>query len=127
MEQDLKTHDLLTVIARQWSVCSRKAEEALARFEPGQVLRLKYEDFVEDPITDLARICAHCGLEMTDAMVSAANEWVKPDRQHKWRRFDPQDLARILPELHDEMHRHGYDVPIEIARASGELRYADET
>lgn len=117
IEQDLKTQDLLTVIARQWSVCSRKAEKDLACFEDGRVLRLRYEDFVEDPVSDLERICAHCELEMTDDMVRAANEWVKSDRQHKWRRFDPQDLARILPEIEDEMQRHGYEVPKEIAQA----------
>jgi hypothetical protein len=117
IEQDLQTEDLLTVIARQWSVCSRKAEKDLTLFEPGRVLRLKYEDFVEDPVSDMARICEHCGVEMTDKMVWAANEWVKADRQEKWRRFDPRDLARILPEIEDEMARHGYEIPPEIEQA----------
>ena len=128
MEQDLKTHDLLTVIARQWSVCSRKAEKDLALFGNGQVLRLRYEDFVENPISDLERICAHCGLEMTNDMVKAAKEWVKPDRQLKWHRFDPHDLARILPEIAGEMQRHGYEIPSEIARFIGEhnSRYPTE-
>jgi hypothetical protein len=125
MEQDLQARDLLTVIARQWSVCSRKAEKDLSLFEPGRVLRLRYEDFVEDPISDVERICAHCGLEMTTKMVRAANEWVKSDRQDKWRRFDPRDLARILPEIEDEMQRHGYEVPLEIAQAIGNLRYEE--
>ena len=123
MDEDLKTHDLLTVIARQWSVCSRKAEEDLALFDHGQVLRLRYEDFVEDPISDIERICAHCGLEMTNNMVRSANAWVKSDRQDKWRRFDPHDLTRILPELEDEMQRHGYEIPTEIAQAIESVRY----
>lgn len=117
MEEDLRTQDRLTVIARQWSICSQKAEMALAQFQPGRVLRLKYEDFVVDPIPDLVRICAHAGLDMTQEMVAAAKEWVKPDRQLKWQRFDPCDLARILPEIHDEMQRHGYTIPTEIAQA----------
>ncbi len=118
IEQDLKKHDLLTVIARQWSVCSRKAEKDLALFGNGRVLRLKYEEFVEDPISNVARICAHCGLVMTTQMAKAAKEQVKSDRQDKWRRFDPIVLARILPEIEDEMQRHGYEIPEEIARAS---------
>jgi hypothetical protein len=121
MDQELKTHDLLTVIARQWSECSKKAEKDLALFPEGQVLRLRYEDFVEDPISDLERICAHCGLTMTDEMVRAANEWVKSDRQTKWQRFDAQDLARILPEIEGEMQRHGYEIPQEIAQARQSL------
>lgn len=118
IQQDLKTYDLLTVIARQWSLPSRKAEKVMAHFDDGQILRLKYEDFVENPISDLERICSHCGLEMTNEMERAANEWVKSDRQDKWRRFDPENLARILPEISGEMKRHGYEVPTEIAHAS---------
>lgn len=121
IQDDLKTQDMLTVIARQWAICSQKAEKDLALFEDGEVLRLRYEDFVEDPISDVKRICAHCGIEMTNEMVSAAREWVKSDRQNKWRRFEPRDLARILPEIEGEMQRHGYEISLEIARAGGNL------
>ncbi len=89
----------------------------MASFEDGQVLRLKYEDFVDDPISDLERICAHCGLEMSTDMVNAAREMVKSDRKIKWQRFDPHDLARIIPEISDEMRRHGYEIPPEITQS----------
>lgn len=125
MDEDVKTLDRLTVIARQWAAGSRKSANDLAAFEPGQVLKFKYEDFVEDPVCQLERICAHCGLEMTDEVVSAANELVKSDRQAKWRRFDPQDLARIVPEIEAEMQRHGYELPPEVAQARDELRFAN--
>lgn len=124
IHEDLETQDQLTVIARQWAVCSEKAEQDMAIFDDGEVLRLRYEDFVEDPIADLERICAHCGLQLTGNLVSAAKEWVKADRQEKWRRFDPHDLARILPEIHAEMQRHGYEIPAEIAQAAAELQEA---
>lgn len=117
IQDDLKTHDLLTIIARQWSVPSMKAEKDMASFQDGQILRLKYEDFVDNPISDLERICAHCGLEMTNDLVKAAREMVKSDRKIKWQRFDPRDLARIIPEISSEMQRHGYEVPAEIAQA----------
>jgi hypothetical protein len=54
---------------------------------------------------------------MTDDMVNAAREMVKPDRKIKWQRFDPRDLARILPEISGEMQRHGYEIPAEIVQA----------
>lgn len=117
IQDDLKTHDLLTVIARQWSVCSARAEKAMASLVDGQILRLKYEDFVENPISELERICTHCGLEMSSGMVNAAREMVKSDRTLKWQRLNPQDLARIIPEIKDEMARHGYGIPVEIARS----------
>jgi len=126
IQDDLKNHDLLTVVARQWSVCSMKAERDMASFEDGQILRLKYEDFVDDPISDLERICAHCGLEMSSDMVNAAREMVKSDRKIKWQRFDPLDLARILPEISDEMQRHGYATPAEVAQSIENLHWNEE-
>lgn len=117
IQEDLASHDLMTVIARQWAIPSRKAEEALAQFAPGEVLRLRYEEFVADPVSQLARACAHCGLDLTEDMEQAARAWVKPDRQHKWRRFEAREIARLLPELRDEMERHGYEIPPEIAQA----------
>lgn len=126
IEEDLKTEDQLTVIARQWARGSKKAAEDLACLG-NQVLCLKYEDLVTNPVLDLERICAHCGLEMTSEMVRAAKEWVKPDRQEKWRRFDPRDLARILPEIQDEMQRHGYEVPAEIAQAMSQIEEQNQS
>ncbi len=126
IQDDLNTHDLLTVIARQWSVCSAKAEQDMASFEKGQILRLKYEAFVEDPVSDLERICAHCGLEMSSDMEKATREMVKSDRKLKWQRFDPRDLAQILPEISGEMQRHGYEIPEEIAHSVENLHLHDE-
>lgn len=118
LDRDLETCDLATVIARQWAECSRKAEEDMARVDGGRILRLKYEKFVEQPVAELERICGHSGVSMTKEMVQAANQWVKSDRREKWRRFDPRDLARLLPELEGEMKRHGYTVPAEILEAA---------
>lgn len=116
IQEDLKTEDLMVVIARQWARSSAKAERDLALLEENGVLRLRYEDFVEDPVSDMERICAHCGLQMTDEMARIVKETVKTDRKHKWQRFEPQVLARIIPELSDEMERNGYEVPVEIAQ-----------
>jgi len=118
LDEDLKKLGMLTVISKQWAIGSKKAENDFAAFEPGQVLRLRYEDFVEDPIRDLERICDHCGYEMTHDMVKAAKESVRSDRNLKWQRFDPKDLARILPEIEEEMRRHGYEIPDEVAQAA---------
>jgi hypothetical protein len=116
IQEDLNTEDLMAVMARQWSRSSAKTEQDLALFEEGRVLRLRYEDFVQDPISDMERICAHCGLQMTDDMVKTVKETVKADRRLKWQRFEPHILARIIPELFDEMDRNGYEIPAEISQ-----------
>ena len=117
IQQDLKDTDLLTVIARQWARAAAKAERDLAHFEPGQVLRLRYEDFVDDPLSGLQQICEHCGLEMTTDLARQVQDMVKTDRKLKWQRFEPGELARIMPELMSEMQRAGYSVPVDITGA----------
>jgi hypothetical protein len=117
IQEDLKTEDLMTVIARQWARSSAKAERDLSLFEDGRVLRLRYEDFVENPVSDMERICAHCGLQMTSDMAKTIKETVKTDRKLKWQRFEPHVLARIIPELSGEMERNGYEIPVEIGQA----------
>ena len=118
IQDDLKTEDLMTVIARQWARSSSKAENDLALFEEGRVLRLRYEDFVQDPVSDMERICAHCGLQMTDDMAKTVRETVKTDRKLKWQRFEPSVLARVIPELCAEMKRNGYEIPVEISQVA---------
>jgi hypothetical protein len=117
IQDDLRAHDQLTVIARQWAIPSMKAEQDIAAFEDGQILRLKYEDFVDNPLHDLERICAHCQIGINNDMVNATKDMVKSDRKVKWQRFDTRDLARIIPEINDEMQRHGYEIPPEIAQS----------
>ena len=118
IQRDLETEDIVTVIGRQWSRAAKKAEEDLTFFNEGQVFKFRYEDFVESPVTYLEKICRHCCLEITDEMVQFVRETVKPDKNLKWQRFDPDVLARIVPELADEMQRNGYETPREIALAA---------
>ena len=116
IQKDLKDEDMLTVIARQWARAASKADRDLALFEEGQVFRLRYEDFVENPVDYLQRICLHCEVEMTDQMVEYVRTTVRTDRGTKWQRFDAQQLAKIIPELSQEMIRNGYEVPDAIAQ-----------
>ncbi len=111
IEDDLRELDLLTVIARQWAIGSIKAEAELAKLEKDRVLTFRYEDFVAEPVTHLERICKHSGLEMVDEMARGAQEIVDPKRQEKWRRFAPDTLMKVLPEIKSQMGRHGYVMP----------------
>ena len=103
IQDDVRTEGLLTVIARQWAHAARKAESDLSAFDEGQIFRLRYEDFVENPVEYLERICAHCGFGMNDEMAEYVRTTVKTDRQEKWQRFSAEQLSRILPELSEQM------------------------
>jgi hypothetical protein len=111
IEQDLKEHDKLRVIARQWAICNRKAREDLAALGKGRVFSFRYEDLMENPQGLFRRIYDHCGLDYNDDMLRMANEMVDPGRQEKWLRLDRQQLKTILPEIQEEMEYCGYELP----------------
>jgi hypothetical protein len=111
IDQDLKRQGLLTVIARQWALCNRRAREDLARLGNGRVLQFRYEDLIQDPDSIVRLIYDHCGLTCDDRIVRSAKEMVDPGRQQKWLRLDPAELKAIMPEIQDEMDRYGYEIP----------------
>jgi hypothetical protein len=111
IDQDLKEHEKLRVIARQWAICNRKAREHLARLGKDRVFSFRYEDLVENPQTLFRQIYDHCGLDYNDDMLRRAQEMVDPGRQEKWLRLDRQRLNTIMPEIQEEMEACGYELP----------------
>jgi len=111
IDEDLKVHGKLTVIARQWARGNQKAREDLAKIGNGRVLSIRYEDLITDPEPVLRRIYDHCGLACYDSIVRTAKEMVDPGRQEKWLRLDPRELRAIIPEIRDEMEASGYTIP----------------
>ncbi|MEX0884935.1 MAG: sulfotransferase [Phycisphaeraceae bacterium] len=111
MVEDLRTMSPTQVMAKQWAECSRLAEAELAKLEPGLVVRVRYEDFVADPRTWFRRICEHCDLPVTDALLDQVAAAVHVDRVDKWRQFDQQALRCCIPLMADEMRRQGYAIP----------------
>ncbi len=109
--EDRRRQSVEQVIARQWVACSQYAEQDLARIDPQVVLRLRYEDFVADPVHHFERILDHFELPATDELLEHVRQTIDPNRQNKWRRLDPQVLRDCLPILKEEMARHGYSVP----------------
>jgi hypothetical protein len=116
IQSDVAKEDMITVVARQWARAASKADQDLKRFGDGQLLRLRYEDFVESPVQHLVRICAHCGLEMTSEMEEFVRATVKTDRNQKWQRFDAAQLAMIIPEIAEQMTRNAYELPDDVVR-----------
>ncbi|TGQ68273.1 sulfotransferase [Mesorhizobium sp. M00.F.Ca.ET.186.01.1.1] len=111
IDRDLKEHEKLTVIARQWARGNRKAREDLARLGNGRVLSFRYEDLIQDPELVLRRIYEHCGLNCTDDIARRAKEMIDPGRQQKWVRLDRKDLTAVIPEIRDEMEFYRYEIP----------------
>jgi hypothetical protein len=111
MDQDLKEHGPLRVIARQWARGNRKAREDLAKLGSGSVCAFRYEALVQDPVSVLSRVFDHCELSCDDRVLRSAKEMIDPGRQEKWVNLEHDELRAIAPEIRDEMEFCGYEIP----------------
>jgi tetratricopeptide (TPR) repeat protein len=96
-----------------------------SRVLPGQVLRVSYEDVVDDLDASVRRILAHCGLEFDPACVAfhrsrravntPSSEQVRQpifrDGLSQWRRFDPW-LDPLREALGDAIVRYRDESPV---------------
>lgn len=114
IHEDRRSLTTEQIIAKQWVLCSRQAEEDLKDIDPSLIYRLRYDDFVTDPVPEFERILNHFDLEMTPELASLIATEVDPGRQNKWRRLDSAVLDSCLPILEKEMSRHGYDMPSDV-------------
>lgn len=117
--EDIRQMTVAEVIAKQWVICSRQAEEDIPKLPPGTVIRIRYEDFVRDPVDSFRNLCEHFDLPLTGDLEKHIRDTVDPGRQTKWRRLDPEVVTRCLPILVDEMKRHGYEVPEDLQNPEG--------
>jgi hypothetical protein len=113
--EDREKFSRMQMIAKQWEACAQAADLALARIDPLLVHRIRYEDFVANPVEEFDRILAHFELSMTPELKQKLSSWVDAGRQQKWRRLDPAVIAECLPILKDEMQKQGYAIPEEFA------------
>jgi hypothetical protein len=104
------------IIAKQWVACAEQGEKDLGQIDADLVLRLRYEEFVEDPVAQFERLLRHFELSMTKDLEVSIREQVDPNRRQKWKRLDEDVIAACLPILSEPMQRFGYPMPEEFAR-----------
>jgi hypothetical protein len=112
--RDLVASPLEEVCAWQWIRCNEAVWEHRERTR-GRVpyLTVRYESLVADPSLELRRIAGFAGVEgellprISDALPRI--NVVSAPEEEKWRRWDPQSLARILPLIRPMMERLGYE------------------
>jgi hypothetical protein len=111
---ELKDSPLEVVCAHQWVACNqavlaqRPALEAAKR-----MITVRYEDLVSEPMSVLPQICDFVGIDATPFAGSVQGlpevNLVSKPGQDKWRRENPEAIARVLPLLQSTMRLLGYE------------------
>lgn len=100
-----------------WELCARNWVEELRVMEEGlrgvpapQILRLRYEDLVSDPIATLTDMAAFAGLPQSSEWRRRLDAVAFPDRNEAWRTvLDPSALATITRVQAATLAAYGYD------------------
>lgn len=109
MQGILQKHSLNEVCALQWQRCVDKSEEAFARMPEGKVVRVRYEDFVRNPVTELSRILAFLGKDVPQERIERAVEGVSPRSLGKGRKaLGEQEVANLEALVGDTLRRYDY-------------------
>ncbi|MGD8398273.1 MAG: sulfotransferase [Anaerolineae bacterium] len=112
--RSLTARRLEEVCARQWIACN-EAVLAHRASSSGAVpyLTVRYEDLVADPAPVLAQIAAFIDVDFEGSLARHAAQLprinvVSAPEQEKWRRQNPEAIARIVPLVAPMMARLGY-------------------
>lgn len=104
------------VCARQWATSNEHALRDLAGVGDRGV-RVRYEDLVDEPETEVARVLDFLDVPFDDALRAKAAavrttpvNVVTPPERGKWRKENPDEIGKIVPLIAPAMEALSYEV-----------------
>ena len=109
MQDLLHKNSLNEVCALQWQRCVDKSEEAFSTMPANKVVRIRYEDFVREPKTELARILKFIGKDVASDDIATAVKDVSSHSLGKGRKaLGEEEVARLESLVGSTLKRYGY-------------------
>jgi hypothetical protein len=108
MQKMLRERSLAEVCAEQWRRCVTSAAAALEACRADQACFVRYEKLVADPQSEIRRITAFAGIEITDEQRRRIASAISPTNVGKWRNeLDADTLLHIEPLIRPTMQSIG--------------------
>jgi hypothetical protein len=108
---------LEVVCAKQWTVSNEYALEASKKIGLDRWIEVRYEELVDDPVEQVARLMEFLGLpyerEVRDRAAASKTtpvNTVTPPERGKWRRENPEEIAAVRPLIEHTMNTLGYEL-----------------
>lgn len=109
MQDILREQGLEAVCASQWARCVESASRDLAQLDSEQVLHIRYEELVENPVQGLRQITDFLGVDLPERELTASVEGVTARNIGKWRQnLSASQLEQVEPILLPLLTTHGY-------------------
>lgn len=109
MKSILQKHKLDEACALQWAVCVDAAEQAFNNIPVERVLRVRYEDFVRNPVAEFTKVAQFVGKEMSPEFEKTLRSSVSASSVGKGRaQLGSADIERLTPLIQSTLSRYGY-------------------
>ena len=109
MQEILRSHTLNEVCALQWQQCVDRAEEAFSLMPENKVVRVRYEDFVQQPAVELTKILEFLGKEIEAEKIEDAVKGVSSKSLGKGRKsLGEEEVANLEKQIGSTLKRYGY-------------------
>jgi LPS sulfotransferase NodH len=114
--RDLEGAPAEEISARQYVACNEAALAGERLIDPSRWTSIRYEDLVERPQDEFARVLDRLGLAFTPKLSSAAQRLmqtpintVTPPKLGKWRTENRAEVESILPVIAETERKLGYE------------------
>jgi hypothetical protein len=109
IEDDMREKSILEVCAIQWSCCVRMAMVDLGRLPSSDVLTIVYEDFVDNPGEQLARVAAFINVDPAPFLGAVRETGITRENVGKAKhRLTAKELDLIMPYIERELQLLNY-------------------
>lgn len=101
--------DIHEVCAIQWARCVDNADRDFSRIDEARIHRIKYEDFVSQPMMVMDGVMKFIGHDVSRDQLEQLSRQISAGSVGKGRsQLGPERVERILPLIQATLARHGY-------------------
>lgn len=105
----LAKHTLTEVCALQWKACVDNSERDLTEMSSDRVIRVSYESFVKNPVTEFEKISDFIGKDTPESVKKYLRNNVRPGSVGKGRKgLGQEQIETLCPLISDTLERYGY-------------------
>lgn len=109
MKEVFSQHSLPVASAIQWKRCVESSEQQLGNIDPGQVFRLRYEDFVANPADCMQQLLAFLEIEASQSEIHSILGGVSNKSVGRWKTIlDEQTHTAIMEQIAPVLERFSY-------------------
>jgi len=109
MEDSLKNKTLPEVCAEQWVNCVKSAQHSFKKIESNRFIRLRYEDFVSDPVKQFEHITDLLNIKLENNLIRKTINSVSAKSVGNWKTaLDEMTLDQISPIINPFLKQYNY-------------------